>query len=212
MSDTTALDAAKSAIRRNISSRHLYAPSVLDEATELTAKFYAAGKEHQIEAGDWDNVTSFASAALDALAGASPSTARPLEQLAGLRAELVTNGVDPATITSLDAFSSSMISACGAAPELFFLRITCAFAPCFFSRMSAIRSGSAGVEAAGSAAATPSAFVTGLGTAGSGRASITSRVTNPAISTNMLSRASARNPSPRTRRTRGTCPSFGVAA
>lgn len=41
-------------------------------------------------------------AALDALAGASPSTARPLEQLAALRAELVANGVDPAAITSLD--------------------------------------------------------------------------------------------------------------
>jgi pyruvate,water dikinase len=41
-------------------------------------------------------------AALDALAGASPSTARPLEQLAALRAELRAHGVDPATVTSLD--------------------------------------------------------------------------------------------------------------
>jgi pyruvate,water dikinase len=40
--------------------------------------------------------------ALDALAGASPSTARPLRQLAALRAELVGRGVDPATVTSLD--------------------------------------------------------------------------------------------------------------
>lgn len=41
-------------------------------------------------------------AALDALAGASPSTARPLEQLAALRAELKAHGADPATITSFD--------------------------------------------------------------------------------------------------------------
>ncbi|QDN84369.1 hypothetical protein [Streptomyces sp. RLB3-6] len=77
MSDTTALDAAKSAIRRNTAGgRHLYAPSVLEEATRLAAKFYAAGKEHQIEAGDWDNVTSFASAALDALASKYGSRVR----------------------------------------------------------------------------------------------------------------------------------------
>jgi rifampicin phosphotransferase len=41
--------------------------------------------------------------ALDALAGASPSTSRPLEQLAALRSELAAHGVDPSTITSLDA-------------------------------------------------------------------------------------------------------------
>jgi rifampicin phosphotransferase len=41
-------------------------------------------------------------AALHALAGASPSTARPLQQLAALRAELQACGVDPSTITSLE--------------------------------------------------------------------------------------------------------------
>jgi pyruvate,water dikinase len=41
-------------------------------------------------------------AALDALSGASPSTARPLTQLVGLRAELEAHGVDPVTVTSLD--------------------------------------------------------------------------------------------------------------
>ena len=50
-------------------------------------------------------------AALDALAGASPSTARPLEQLAALRAELVANGVDPATVTSLDGVRAASDSA-----------------------------------------------------------------------------------------------------
>ena len=40
--------------------------------------------------------------ALDALAGASPSTARPLQQLAALRAELIAHGTDPATVRSLD--------------------------------------------------------------------------------------------------------------
>jgi phosphohistidine swiveling domain-containing protein len=40
--------------------------------------------------------------ALDALAGASPSTARPVEQLAALRAEVESQGVDPAGLASLD--------------------------------------------------------------------------------------------------------------
>src|SRR5688572_31461750 len=43
----------------------------------------------------------------------------------------------PATITSQFALNSSTISACGAAPALFFLRITCAFAPCFDSSSDA---------------------------------------------------------------------------
>ena len=40
--------------------------------------------------------------ALDALTGASPSTARPLEQLAALRAEIEAHDVDPAGLASLD--------------------------------------------------------------------------------------------------------------
>ena len=41
-------------------------------------------------------------AALDALSGASPSTARPVEQLAALRAEIEARGVDVAKLTSID--------------------------------------------------------------------------------------------------------------
>ena len=41
-------------------------------------------------------------AALDALAGASPSTSRPLAQLAALRTEIESQGVDVAALTSLD--------------------------------------------------------------------------------------------------------------
>jgi pyruvate,water dikinase len=40
--------------------------------------------------------------ALDALSGASPSTARPLDQLAALRAEIESRGADPAALASLD--------------------------------------------------------------------------------------------------------------
>jgi rifampicin phosphotransferase len=41
-------------------------------------------------------------AALDALSGASPSTARPVEQLSALRVEIEAQGADPAALTSLD--------------------------------------------------------------------------------------------------------------
>jgi pyruvate,water dikinase len=55
--------------------------------------------------------------ALDALAGASPSTARPLEQLAALRAEVQAHGVDPATITSLDEVRAVSDAAAAALDE-----------------------------------------------------------------------------------------------
>src|SRR5699024_4455074 len=79
------------------------------------------------------------------------------------------------------------------------------------SRASAIRSGSAGDETADSTEAAPLASVTGWGVEGSGPASSTSRATTPVTSTNMLRRVNARSASPRTRRTRGTYPSFGDA-
>jgi pyruvate,water dikinase len=44
--------------------------------------------------------------ALDALVGASPSTSRPLEQLAALRAEIESHGVDVSTLTTLDEVRS----------------------------------------------------------------------------------------------------------
>jgi rifampicin phosphotransferase len=50
-------------------------------------------------------------AALDALSGASPSTARPVEQLAALRSELESNGVDLASLTSLDDVRAASESA-----------------------------------------------------------------------------------------------------
>ncbi|MFF8809907.1 hypothetical protein [Streptomyces omiyaensis] len=77
MSDTTALDAAKIAIRiatrdqgarALYGARVLYVPSVLDEAAELLSKLFAAGQEHRIEPEDWANVTSLPQGVLDALA------------------------------------------------------------------------------------------------------------------------------------------------
>ncbi|MFF1737863.1 hypothetical protein [Streptomyces sp. NPDC058247] len=77
MSDTTALDAAKIAIRRwtreepgahaLYGSRVLYAPSVLAEAAELLGKLYAAGQEHHIDPEDWAAVTSLPTGVLDVL-------------------------------------------------------------------------------------------------------------------------------------------------
>src|SRR5215510_15192309 len=48
----------------------------------------------------------------------------------------------PATTTSQLDLYSSMISVCGATPELCFLRMMCVFAPCSFSSIEAMRSSS----------------------------------------------------------------------
>src|SRR5699024_8208085 len=79
------------------------------------------------------------------------------------------------------------------------------------SRAFGIRSGSAGHARAASTEAAAWASGTGWGAVGSGPASSTSRATTPVTSTNMLRRVNARSASPRTRRTRGTYPSFGDA-
>jgi hypothetical protein len=77
MSDTTALDAAKIAIRsatRNLEAgaqygpRVLFVPSVLAEAVELLSKLYVAGQEHNIVPDDWNGVTSLPLGVLDVLA------------------------------------------------------------------------------------------------------------------------------------------------
>ncbi|MYS36345.1 hypothetical protein K388_07127 [Streptomyces sp. KhCrAH-43] len=78
MSDTTALDAAKTDIRRwtreehsapsQYGSRVIYTPSVLAEAAELLGKLYSAGQEHHIDREDWAAVTSLPMGVLDALA------------------------------------------------------------------------------------------------------------------------------------------------
>lgn len=71
MSDTTALDAAKTDIRRwtreEQGARVLYTPGFLAEAADLLSKLYAAGQEHHIEREDWAAVTSLPVGVLDAL-------------------------------------------------------------------------------------------------------------------------------------------------